>query len=176
LTLAQPLEEIAEQIAQQLPMSRHEFNTLAIPNAHITEHGFCIHDFVMNPCTRFADCINCTEQVCIKGDRRLALMKEHHANVQSIIQNAKQEIEDGTAGADRWYEMHVLTETRMANLIDILENPDIPNGSIIKLRNENEFNPLRRAIESRLGTQTLMKPLDQPLIEKMLDLQGANSG
>jgi hypothetical protein len=176
LTLAQPLEEIAEQIAQQLPMSRHEFNTLAIPNAHITEYGFCIQDFVMNPCTRFADCINCTEQVCIKGDRRLALMKEHHGNVQIIIKNAEQEIADGTAGADRWYEMHVLTEKRMANLIDILENPDIPNGSIIKLRNENEFNPMLRAIESRLGKQTSLKPFKQQLLETQLDLQEVKSG
>lgn len=176
LTLAQPLEEIAQQIAQQLPISRHEFNALAIPNAHITEYGFCIHDFVMNPCTRFADCMNCTEQVCIKGDRRLALMKEHHSNVKNIIQNTEQEIAEGTAGADRWYEMHVLTEKRMANLIDILENPDIPNGSIIKLRNENEFNPLLRAIESRIGKQALLKPLDQPLIEKMLDLQVVKDG
>jgi hypothetical protein len=176
LTLSRPLEEIAEQIALQIPMSRHEFNTLAIPNAHITELGFCIHDFVMNPCTRFADCINCTEQICIKGDRRLSLMKEHHANVQTIIKNVEQEIEDGTAGADRWYEMHVLTEKRMANLIDILENPDIPNGSIIKLKNENEFNPLKRAIESRLGSQTISMSSEKPMLERMQDALGGNSG
>jgi hypothetical protein len=176
LTLSQPLEEIAEQIALQLPMSRHEFNTLAIPNAHITEFGFCIHDFVMNPCTRFADCINCTEQVCIKGDRRLSLMKEHLANIQIIIKNAEQEIAEGTAGADRWYEMHVLTEKRMANLIDVLDNPEIPNGSIIKLRNENEFNPLRRAIESRLDDQALATSAEQPMLENMRNLPRGEDG
>lgn len=149
LSLDQPLEEIAEQIAKKIPMTRQEFNTLAIPTAHITEYGFCIHDFTMSPCQRFRDCLNCTEQVCIKGDRRVARLKERYVIVEKLRDKAAQEIQEGTAGADRWFQIHDLTEKRLRELISLMENTNIQPGAIIKLRNENEFSPLRRAITAK---------------------------
>jgi len=172
LSLDQPLEEIAEQIASKIPMTRQEFNTLAMPTAHITEYGFCIHDFTMSPCQRFRDCLNCTEQVCIKGDRRIGRLKERHAIVEKLRDKAVQEIKEGTAGADRWYQIHDLTEKRLRELISIMENPTIQNGAIIKLRNENEFSPLRRAIESK----TQKNESEQTLIEDMQKLLGGGFG
>ncbi len=172
LTLAQPLEEIAEQIAKKIPMTRQEFNTLAMPTAHITEYGFCIHDFTMSPCQRFRDCLNCTEQVCIKGDRRIVRLKERHAAVEKLRDKAAQETQEGTSGADRWFQIHDLTEKRLRELIGIMENPNIQSGAIIKLRNENEFSPLRRAIEAKVQKS---EP-EQPLIEDMQKLLGGGLG
>ncbi|HDV6632644.1 TPA: hypothetical protein RJX14_001436 [Legionella pneumophila] len=172
LSLEQSLEEIAEQIATKIPMTRQEFNTFAMPTAHITEYGFCIHDFTMSPCQRFRDCLNCTEQVCIKGDRRIDHLKERYAIVEKLRDKAAQEIKDGTAGADRWYQIHDLTEKRLRELINIMENPNIQNGAIIKLRNENEFSPLRRAIEAK----TQRHEPEQPLIEDMKKLLGGGLG
>jgi hypothetical protein len=149
LSLDKPLAEIAEQVAAKIPMTRQEFNTLAIPTAHITEYGFCIHDFTMSPCQKFRDCLNCTEQVCIKGDRRIKSLKEHHVLIKTLRDKSAQEIEESTAGAERWYEIQDLTEKRVGELIDIMEDPTIANGAIIKLKNDNEFSPLRRAIEAR---------------------------
>lgn len=151
LTLDQSLEQIAEQIAAKIPMTRQEFNTLAMPTAHVTEYGFCIHDFTMSPCQRFRDCLNCTEQVCIKGDRRIDRLKERYDIIKNLKDKAAQEINEGTAGADRWYQIHDLTEKRLRELISIMENPNIPDGTIIKLRNDQEFSPLRRAIEVKAG-------------------------
>ena len=125
LTLDKPLQKIAEQIAAKIPMTRQEFNTLAMPTAHVTEFGFCIHDYTMSPCQRFRDCINCTEQVCIKGDRRVDRLKERLAFVERLLNKAAQEMEDGTAGADRWYEIHDSTRQRLHELIGIMEDPVI---------------------------------------------------
>ncbi len=172
LSLDQPLAEIAEQIASKIPMTRQEFNTLAIPTAHITEYGFCIHDFTMSPCQRFRDCLNCTEQVCVKGDHRIDRLKERYAIVEKLRDKAAQEIKEGTAGADRWYQIHDLTEKRLRELIGIMENPDIQNGAIIKLRNENEFSPLRRAIEAK----TQKSNPEQPLLEDLQELLGGGLG
>lgn len=172
LSLDQPLAEIAEQIASKIPMTRQEFNTLAMPTAHITEYGFCIHDFTMSPCQRFRDCLNCTEQVCIKGDRRIDRLKERYTIVEKLRDKAAQEIKDGAAGADRWYQIHDLTEKRLRELIGIMENPNIQNGAIIKLRNENEFSPLRRAIEAK----TQKNEPEQLLIEDMQKLLGGGFG
>ena len=155
LSLDKPLEEIAEQVAAKIPMTRQEFNTLAIPTAHITEYGFCIHDFTMSPCQKFRDCLNCTEQVCVKGDRRIKALKEHHVLIKTLRDKAAQEIEEGTAGADRWYEIQDLTEKRVCELIGIMEDPKIANGAIIKLKNDNEFSPLRRAIEARSDEENM---------------------
>ena len=47
---------------------RDEFASLKIQTAHTTEFGYCIHDFSMLPCQIHGDCLNCDEQVCIKGD------------------------------------------------------------------------------------------------------------
>lgn len=175
LSLDQPLQEIAEQIAAKIPMTQQEFNTLAMPTAHVTEYGFCIHDFTMSPCQRFRDCLNCTEQVCIKGNRRIGRIKERHTLIKQLRDKAEQEIHEGTAGADRWYQIHDLTEKRLQELIGIMENPAIQNGAFIKLRNENEFSPLRRAIESK--TQKALPPdQNQPLLEDIKSLLGGCLG
>jgi len=175
LVLDKPLEEIAVEIAAKIPMSRQEFNTLSIPTAHLTEYGFCIHDYTMSPCQRFRDCLNCTEQVCIKGDRRIDGLKERHTIIVRLKEQAEQEILDGTAGADRWYEIHDLTEKRLKELIGIMEDPTISEGTIIKLRNDYEFSPLRRAVEARVQQNQHTDP-EQPLLENLQKLLGGRLG
>ncbi|EQD32925.1 hypothetical protein B1A_19137 [mine drainage metagenome] len=155
LSLDRSLAEIAEQIATQLPMTRQEFNALTIPTAHVTEYGFCIHDYVMSPCQRFRDCLNCTEQVCIKGDRRLDRIRTRYAQVSQLMERARREIAEGSAGADRWYEIHALTEKRLGSLLAILGNPSIKDGAIIRLNNDQEFSPLRRALDAKAIVGTL---------------------
>ncbi len=60
-------------------------------------------------------------------------------------------MKEGSAGADRWYDYHKNTMHRLEQLILILENPDTEVGAQIKLRNDNAFSPLRRAVESKLA-------------------------
>lgn len=101
--------------------------------------------------------------------------KKKNAIVKQLRDKAAQEIDDGTAGADRWYQIHDLTEKRLQELIGIMENPTIQNGTIIKLRNENEFSPLRRVINSK--TQKNLHPdQNQPLLEDVKNLLGGGLG
>jgi hypothetical protein len=148
LQLGESLELMAERIAKLIPMTRQEFNQLSVPNAHITEVGFCVHDFVFEPCPRFRDCNNCTEQVCIKGDRRLTRMKELRDQIGEQLAGAKAAKSEGAYGADRWEEHHDLTEKRLTNLIEIMEDPTIPDGSIIRLANPNQFSRVGIALRS----------------------------
>jgi len=57
-----------EPVRSHAPTLRAEFARLAIKTAHTTDFGYCIHDFVMAPCELHADCLNCVEHVCVKGD------------------------------------------------------------------------------------------------------------
>lgn len=157
LTLDQPLEEIARRLAALIPITRQEFNTLATPTAHVTEFGFCVHDFVMSPCQRFRDCLNCSEQVCIKGDRRIERLRTKYAQVMALKERADREIAEGSWGADRWYEIHALTAKRLSELISVLERTDIPDGAIIRLKNDEEFSRVRMVLESKAEARQLAK-------------------
>lgn len=170
LELHGSLEELRDQIAAKLPMKRQEINLLMMPTAHITEYGFCVHDFTMAPCQKHLDCLNCTEQVCIKGDKRLEGVRFIYEKNKELLAKADQEIANGSAGADRWYEHLLQTKERAKELIAILENPEIKNGAIIKLKNSEEFSPLRRAVEAKM--QKKIDNEQQEILEDMRDLLG----
>ncbi|MCH8503560.1 MAG: hypothetical protein LAT50_04470, partial [Ectothiorhodospiraceae bacterium] len=55
-------------VSMHLPVSVQQFNTLEHAAAHVTEFGYFVHDYTMSPCEKYRDCVNCTEQVCVKGD------------------------------------------------------------------------------------------------------------
>ena len=136
-------------LADKVPMTRQEFDLLLVPTAHVTEYGYCVHDFVMAPCQRFRDCLNCSEQICVKGDRRLARMQERLMQVNALVERASSEIANGTAGADRWFETHQLTQQRLAQLIEVMQSAQVPDGTLIRLRANQEFSPVRRALRKR---------------------------
>jgi hypothetical protein len=147
LTLFGPTGEVAKSI----PISIQEFNTMEKGAVHITEFGVCVHDFTMTPCEKYRDCINCTEQVCIKGETdKLARIKKRHNEVEGQYLAAKKAEDDGLAGADRWFKYHENTLIRLNELVLILEDSSVPDGSQVKLKNDKAFSPLRRAIESKV--------------------------
>lgn len=147
LVLHGSLEELRKEISKKLPIDRQAFNILAIPTAHITEVGYCVHDYTMSPCQKHLDCLNCSEQVCVKGDMRLKNVQDICDKNKTLLEKMEADIASGAAGADRWYEHTKLTLKRAENLLAILNDPDIPNGTFVKLHNPNEFSPLNRALE-----------------------------
>ncbi|MEI4964428.1 hypothetical protein [Aeromonas caviae] len=133
------------EVASHLPVAVQEFNTLEHAAVHVTEYGYCVHDYMISPCEKFRDCVNCTEQVCIKGDEtgKLERIKERLAKLERLFSLAEAAVEKGEMGADRWYQYHKKTVTRLRELVAILENPDIENGAQIKLKG-NDFSHFRR--------------------------------
>ena len=60
----------------------------------------------------------------------------------------EKDVEEGDKGADRWFNYHQKTVTRLRELVSILENPEIEDGAQIKLRG-NDFSQLRRVAEKK---------------------------
>ena len=144
-----------------LPVSTLEFNALTQAAAHVTEYGYCVHDYTMSPCEKYRDCINCTEQVCIKGNtENLERIKARLERVERLYELATQSLNDGEMGADRWYEYHEKTLIRLRELVSILEDPQIEEGAQIKLRG-NDFSQLKRVINNK-STETLGNDSEQP--------------
>jgi len=159
-----------------IPITIQEFNTLEKGAVHVTEFGVCVHDFTMTPCEKYRDCINCQEQVCIKGDEeKLKRIKTRLNEVERQFQSAEKALNDGLAGADRWYEYHKNTLKHLVELVGILENPQIEDGAQIKLRNDKVFSPLRRAIESK-RTEIKSDNAEKKLLDDMTKLLGGGLG
>lgn len=137
------------KVEKYLPVTSQEFNILEQAAAHVTEYGFCVHDYTMSPCEKYRDCINCTEQVCIKGNtEKLSRVKERLRNTELLLFNAEKSNNDDNIGSDRWLAYHHKTATRLRELVNILENPSVEDGAQVRLRG-NDFSQLRRVAEKK---------------------------
>lgn len=124
--------------------------------AHVTDYGFCVHDFAMLPCQKHRDCLNCTEQVCVKGEgMKLERLKVHREGIRLQLAKAQSADDQGIYGADRWTQHQLKTLDRADQLIAILESPETPDGAIVRLSNDQEFSPLKRAVAARSTTRKL---------------------
>lgn len=154
---------LAEFVAKP-PIPREEFLQLKYPTAHTTDIGFCIHDWTMIPCQKHRDCINCTENVCVKGDaKKTARIKQCLCEVEDQLRRAEAARQDDYAGADRWLEHHRLTVERLRGLVSIIEDPNVPIGSIIQLSIDKEFSLIGMAIDYR----SQLDDTDAKMLNKM---------
>ena len=159
------------EVAKHIPITIQEFNILEKGPVHITEYGVCIHDYTMSPCEKYRDCLNCSEQVCIKGEaEKLRRIKERLFEVEKQFEAAQKALNDGLAGADRWYEYHKSTLEHLMELVKILENPDIPDGSQIKLANNKSFSVFNRAVSSKLSNPDGIAMEERQLLENLIEL------
>ncbi|WP_219703974.1 hypothetical protein [Marinomonas lutimaris] len=147
LALRDQNTKIQIQVQVANPRTIQELNTKASLTTHTTEFGMCVTSYLSEPCTKFKDCINCNEHVCIKGDddkcdrirRRLELEKK-------VLQKDKKAVDDKVQGAEQWYQRRKITAERLEQLLTLMESPDIENGSLIKLSNVEDITQLDRAM------------------------------
>lgn len=139
------------KLPKNIPISRDEFARLKIPTAHTTDFGFCVHDYTMMPCDQHADCINCNEHVCVKGDERKTVMiKRRLAEAQHLLARATAATSKGYYGADTWMKRHQKTVVRLTQLDEILDNPAVPVGAVIQLTNiPGGSRGIEQALEDR---------------------------
>lgn len=138
------------EVPKHLPVTMQELNTLEHASVHVTEYGYCVHDYTMSPCDKFRDCVNCTEQVFIKGGdtEKSDRIKKQLVKSEQLFSLAQTAVANGEMGADRWYQYHKRNVARLQELVDLLEDPDIECGVQIKLRG-GDFSQLRRVAEKK---------------------------
>ena len=130
---------------------RSQFETLGLAGAHTTEFGFCLHDFAMLPCQLHEDCMNCDEQVCIKGDQiRESNIRRQLAETRHLLKIASDAATGVDVGANRWQEYQSRTLARLEELCSLLDDPEIQVGSIIRLSSANSDSRLTQAQQERL--------------------------
>lgn len=159
--------ELATQVrVNHLPRSR--FAELKIQTAHTTDFGFCVHDYAMSPCQLHMDCVNCNEQVCVKGDALgEANVRSRHEETAALLKEARDADAEGFYGASRWVRHQQLTLERLAQLIAILEDPRIEMGAVIRLTHIKPASRLEQATEERRALSTNQS--DVPTLRWIVD-------
>ena len=136
-----------------LPVTSGMINLWEHGAVHVTEFGYCVHDYMMSPCDKFRDCVNCNEQVCIKGEQeKLHRLKERFSVVEGLLARAQESMTEEELGADIWVRHHESTLSRLNELISILSSDAIPDGSRIKPGGDS-FTQLGRVLNKSEGIE-----------------------
>ncbi|MDN4035880.1 hypothetical protein [Massilia sp. YIM B02443] len=121
--------------------ARHEFKRLGIESGHTTAFGYCVHDFSAAPCEKHEECLDCSEQFCIKGDLvKETNIRREREELESLIARAEAACESGVYGADRWLERQKIKLKRASDLISILDHPNVPYGVPIRLNGAGNYS------------------------------------
>ncbi|WP_047337932.1 integrase [Pseudomonas protegens] len=162
---------VLDKVKQNAPVTFEDLDLVGDAIAHVTIFGFCVHDYSMLPCQKHRDCLNCTEHACIKGDaEKLERLKIQRRLTQVQLDKAKAADESGYFGSDHWSRHQLKTLERLDQLIEIIENPEIRDGSVIMLNNDQEYSPLRRELAARHGIRRLPESAPEiPLMDFVMD-------
>lgn len=132
-------------IDKRVFIRREEFASIKIITAHTSEFGFCIHDYAQTPCQVYADCINCSEQVCVKGDQRAeANLRKLYAETVTLHEKAIADFHKDILVSAEWFQHQTKTLSRVTELLAILDDPLVPVGAIIQL--DDVISPSRLAM------------------------------
>ena len=132
--------------------ARSEFKRLGIESGHTTAFGYCIHDFSASPCEKHEECLDCSEQFCIKGDQvREASIKRECEELAHLIARAEAASESGVYGADRWLERQRIKLMRATELMSIIDNPRIPLGAPIRLSGVKNYSRIEHVRSIAIG-------------------------
>ncbi|MEW5497922.1 hypothetical protein ABGT23_20120 [Enterobacter cloacae] len=105
---------------------------------HKSRYGLCVRSWRAGPCNKFADCLNCTDLLMCKGDKfALQSVRQEHENLRSSWASAVKAIENGERSASLWTEKTAFQLERMEQLLMLLMDPDIPDGSPVALAGQN---------------------------------------
>ncbi|WP_018605544.1 hypothetical protein [Uliginosibacterium gangwonense] len=135
-------------LPKYLPIARNEFAQLKIQTAHVTDLGYCVHDYSMMPCQIHRDCINCEEHVCVKGDEvKMAHIRLQLDEARQLLLKAERAVNNGYVGSERWMQHHQVTVSRLEQIHAIMQNPEVPIGAIIQLSNVHSPSRLEQFTE-----------------------------
>lgn len=162
---------VLDKVKQNAPVTLEDLDQVGDAIAHVTIFGFCVHDHSMLPCQKHRDCLNCTEHACIKGDaKKLERLKVQRRLTKVQLDKARAADESGYFGADRWSQHQLKTLERLDQLIEIMESPEIRDGSVIMLNNDREYSPLKRELAARQGMSRLPESVpEMPLMDFVMD-------
>jgi hypothetical protein len=121
--------------------------------------------------------LNCTEHVCIKGDVEKKKRLQDRLKKEKILwAKDKESVSKNVTGATVWLEMRELTIKRCEQMIALLNDPNIPDGTPLSLPSSEDIPHLdlayqkagRKRIPTIENTQRKQIEKQQVLHESLL--------
>ncbi|CUK01025.1 hypothetical protein PH7735_02403 [Shimia thalassica] len=137
--------------------------------AEITKWGFCEHDFAMEPCTKGGNCLTCKEHCVIKGlSDNLEKIRLEEKLVEAEFDRAREAEGLNYFGASRWvdhlgYRLALIRTQRLR-----LEDPETPEGSIIRIPDEYDTSQTKRALQNAGYETEIVDLADEKLSDDYL--------
>jgi hypothetical protein len=129
---------------------RAKFAEMKIQAAHTTDFGFCAHDYAMSPCQLHLDCINCNDQVCLKGDEcGEANVRSKYEETRVLLLEAEAAEADMAYGATHWVKHQQMALERLAQLIQIFDDRRVAIGAVIRLSHIKPASRIEQAVNAR---------------------------
>ncbi len=147
-----PVFEAADALPDTSPISRADFLRSHLGAAHQTELGACIHDYSLLPCQKHGDCLNCEENVFIKGDpvHRGEISRRHDLTAAQLAA-AREAMDEGDYGADLWVQDHEASLGKLALMLSTHGDASIPDGKVVNLPGAGADTEVSLAIRQRDG-------------------------
>ena len=107
--------------------------------ATIMSEGVCIQDLVTMPCRFLNDfmtsCFGCNEMCYIKGDEKGLKLLKYDLDVQMERLSTVESHKDFAVNkaSQEWYKTHLNKSSVLKVLIEILEDPAVPDGSSVRM-------------------------------------------
>ena len=115
------------------PVERESFRDVIIATAHVTEIGFCIHDWNTAPCPEFGACSTCASFVFTKGDEKHRHRSEEmRTDTAWILERLEVEMDEGTRGASNHYRTMRAKLDSLDRILAYHNDPSIPDGTLIQ--------------------------------------------
>ncbi len=162
------------------PVTEEEAEKYGMGPYHRSRYGICRRNWRVGPCIKFADCTNCSELLACKGDKiALEAIKDDLRHMLSTREAAERAISSGERSGGLWLAKAEPQIARLVELVKIMENPDIPDGSPIQVKGtdfSHESELVAKKVEEAgvelLDKQQLVIEYGQDLIECLNMLAG----
>ncbi|EPQ8855464.1 hypothetical protein ACUW0R_006788, partial [Pseudomonas aeruginosa] len=80
------------------------------------------------------DCVSCSEHTFVKGDKRHKDEAEFQFKLhEKAVSDAQGAVERGEPGASRWLRLHVPKFNAWRQVLDLMNDPSITDGTMITL-------------------------------------------
>lgn len=134
-----------------------------------TLYGGCNHDWAFAPCEGFIHCLDCNEHSCIKGGNedaqtKLRRLEALRLQVAHEVTRAKLATADD-ADAMEWLQAQERYAAKIDELIAILKDPHVPDGSVIRITNGQPPTHTHRALRG-LGVKALERGTESDKVMK----------
>jgi hypothetical protein len=147
-----------------------------------TRYGICTHPWTTSPCQKSGDCLNCSELLHCKGHKNsLAAVKVERDHVAENLAATIKEIGAGNRPATRWVDTHTRYLERLNQIVDMHENPDIPDGSPVHMMGKDFTHAQRILINKQPQaalpdtTASVLNDIgDDDLLACLKDMMGGN--